>query len=294
MSEALHEIVESLPQSSLTTHLLGAIDYLVPGEWTNITTFEGLVRDATGETDESIIQQVGERALALYADENNGYQRAVSVFRGVDSASTVAGAAAMANLLGQQFDVLSFMTDVTPKPDTTQAIDAALKLGAELTAFTLVNGIPGDSVGDFVSSLANYGKEEKIRLAAWLAFDCIVPLGPDFLNIILGAIENVSLDELADNRVFRFVSDHLPGDIAQKRDTLRSNVDQTRGHVEGFVGERGMSQESLLARVREYVHIADDKLDVLAAALDLSTNTFEHTGIQTVARRVITRAYGEI
>ncbi len=294
MSEALHEVVESLPQSSLTTHLLGALDYLVPGEWTNITTFEGMVRDATGESDEGIIQQVGERAIALFADENNGYQRAVSVFRGVDSASTVAGAAAMANLLGQQFDVLSFMTDVTPKPDTTQAIDAALKLGAELTAFTLVNGIPGDSVGDFVSSLANYGKEEKMRFAAWLAFDCIVPLGPDFLNLILGAIESVSLDELADNRVFRFVSDHLPGDIAQKRDTLRSNVDQTRGHIEGFVGERGMSQESLLARVREYVQIADDKLDVLAAALDLSTNTFEHTGIQTVARRVITRAYGEI
>ena len=294
MSEALHEVVESLPQSSLTTHLLGALDYLVPGEWTNITTFEEMVRDATGESDEGIIQQVGERAIALFADENNGYQRAVSVFRGVDSASTVAGAAAMANLLGQQFDVLSFMTDVTPKPDTTQAIDAALKLGAELTAFTLVNGLPGDSVGDFVSSLANYGKEEKMRFAAWLAFDCIVPLGPDFLNLILGAIESVSLDELADNRVFRFVSDHLPGDIAQKRDTLRSNVDQTRGHIEGFVGERGMSQESLLARVREYVHIADDKLDVLAAALDLSTNTFEHTGIQTVARRVITRAYGEI
>lgn len=294
MSEALHEVVESLPQSSLTTHLLGALDYLVPGEWTNITTFEGMVRDATGESDEGIIQQVGERAIALFADENNGYQRAVSVFRGVDSASTVAGAAAMANLLGQQFDVLSFMTDVTPKPDTTQAIDAALKLGAELTAFTLVNGLPGDSVGDFVSSLANYGKEEKMRFAAWLAFDCIVPLGPDFLNLILGAIESVSLDELADNRVFRFVSDHLPGDIAQKRDTLRSNVDQTRGHIEGFVGERGMSQESLLARVREYVQIADDKLDVLAAALDLSTNTFEHTGIQTVARRVITRAYGEI
>ena len=294
MSEALHEVVESLPQSSLTTHLLGALDYLVPGEWTNITTFEEMVRDATGESDEGIIQQVGERAIALFADENNGYQRAVSVFRGVDSASTVAGAAAMANLLGQQFDVLSFMTDVTPKPDTTQAIDAALKLGAELTAFTLVNGLPGDSVGDFVSSLANYGKEEKMRFAAWLAFDCIVPLGPDFLNLILGAIESVSLDELADNRVFRFVSDNLPGDIAQKRDTLRSNVDQTRGHIEGFVGERGMSQESLLARVREYVHIADDKLDVLAAALDLSTKTFEHTGIQTFARRVISLAYGEI
>ena len=37
MTEALHEVLEGLPQSSLTTHILGALDAFVPGEWSNIT-----------------------------------------------------------------------------------------------------------------------------------------------------------------------------------------------------------------------------------------------------------------
>jgi hypothetical protein len=293
MTESLHAVLEGLPQSSLTTHILGALDWIVPGEWQNITVFEALIKDVTGETDEALIQQVGERALQLYADESTGYQRAVSVYRGIDSASTVAGAAAMANLAGQRFEILSFLTDVTPKPDTTQAIDAGIKFAGELVAFTLTNGIPGDSVGDFVTALASYGKEEKMRLAAWLAIDCVLPLGPDFLQKILEALDG-PLEQIEGNRVFKFVSEHLPGSVAEQRDTIKRNVEESRGHLESMVAERGVTQETVLAKVKEYVAIADDKLDVVAAALDLGTNTFEHTGIQTVARRVVQRAYGEI
>lgn len=293
MTESLHAVLEALPQSSLTTHVLGALDYIVPGEWRNITVFEELVKDVTGETDDALIQQVGERAMQLYADESNGYQRAVSVYRGIDSASTVAGAAAMANLAGQRFEILSFLTDVTPKPDTTQAIDAGIKLAGELVAFALTNGIPGDSVGDFVSALANYGKEEKMRLAAWLAIDCVLPLGPDFLQKILEALDG-PLEDIENNRVFKFVSEHLPGGLAEQRDTIKRNVEESRGHLESMVADHGITQEGVMEKVKEYVAIADDKLDVVAAALDLGTNTFEHTGIQTVARRVVQRAYGEI
>jgi len=293
MTESLHAVLEGLPQTSLTTHILDALDTFVPGEWRNITVFEEMVRDVTSETDDAIIQQVGERAMQLYADESNGYQRAVTVYRGIDSASTVAGVAALASMAGQRFEILSFLNDVTPKPDTTQAIDAAIKFAGELVAFTLTNGLPGDSVGDFVSSLVNYGKEEKMRIAAWLAIDCVLPLGPDFIQKILEALDG-PLEGIQDNRVFQFVSQHLPGGLAEQRDTIKKNVEESRGHLEGMVSSHGISQESVLAKVKEYVAIADDKLDIAAAALDLATNTFEHTGIQTVARRVVARAYGEI
>jgi hypothetical protein len=293
MTESLHSVLESLPESSLTTHVLGALDYIVPGEWRNITNFEELVKDVTGETDDGLIQQVGERALQLYADESNGYARAVSVYRGIDSASTVAGVAAMANLAGQRFEILSFLTDVTPKPDTTQAIDAGIKFAGELVAFALTNGIPGDSVGDFVSALASYGKEEKMRLAAWLAVDCVLPLGPYFIQKILEALDG-PLEDIENSRVFKFVSEHLPGSVADQRDTIKRNVEESRGHLESMVADHGITQEGVLEKVKEYVAIADDKLDLVAAALDLGTNTFEHTGIQTVARRVVQRAYSEI
>ena len=89
MTETLHAVLEALPQSSLTTHVLGALDWIVPGEWQNITVFDTLIKDVTSETDEALIQQVGERALQIYADESNGYARAVMVYRGIDRKSVV-------------------------------------------------------------------------------------------------------------------------------------------------------------------------------------------------------------
>jgi hypothetical protein len=38
----------------------------------------------------------------------------------------------------------------------------------------------------------------------------------------------------------------------------------------------------------------DGKLDYVAAFLDMTTNYYEHTGTQTVARSLVTRAMGEI
>ncbi len=294
MTEPLHTLLESLPETSLTTRLLGALDYVVPGEWNNIVSLEAMIRDVTGESDEALIQQIGERALVLFQDPEQGYERAVTVYRGVDSASTVAGAAALASAASERFEILSFLRDVAPKPDTVQAIDAGAKLAAELVAFTLTNGLPGDSVMDFANALASYGKEERIRVTAWLAFDAIIPLGPDFLAKIMDTLGSVDTSVLEENRILRFVSEHLPGDWGQKRDILRSNLENAGDRLKSFADERGMTQESLVAKAREYVDIADDKLDMLAAALDMSTNVFEHTGIQTVARRIVSRAYGEI
>lgn len=294
MAESIHLVLENLPQSSLTTHLLGALDYIVPGEWQNITVFQDMIVSVTGDSDEALVQQVGERAIQHWFDESQGYQRAVQIYQLVDSASTVAGAAAMASMIGSRFEVLGFLSDVTPKPDTTQAIDASVKFVSELAAYCFVNGIPGDSVGDFASSLTSYGKEELMRVAAWLSLDCILPLGPDFLQKILDAVRAAGESDLWDNALFRKVSEYLPGDIAAQKSLLEQNLDASAGFLNGMVQDRGVTQEGLLERVREYVDIADDKLDVLAAAIDVSTNYFEHTGIQTVSRRLISRAYGEI
>jgi hypothetical protein len=133
-----------------------------------------------------------------------------------------------------------------------------------------------------------------MRLAAWLSLDCVLPLGPDFLSKLMGRVQEISEGELMDNRLFRFVADHLPGDIAAKKNLLLGTLDGAAGHLTQMVQDKAISQEGILARVREYVEVADDKLDMVAAALDMSTNYFEHTGIQTVARRVVTRAYGEL
>ncbi len=294
MSESLHAVLEELPESSLTTYVLGALDYIVPGEWENIRTLEGMVKSVTGDSDESLIQQVGERAIALYADPDQGYQRAVWLFQMVDHGSTVAGVASALSMIGSRVDALSFLSDYTPKPDTTQSIDAAVKLAAELAAFCVTNGLPGDSVGDFANAVINYGKEEKMRLAAWLALDCVLPLGPDFLGKVMDEVRAFDADALPGHAVFSKIADFIPGDWMAKKRTLEATVESVGGHLSGLVADGTVTQEGVLDRIRQYVEIADDKLDVVAAALDATTNTFEHTGVQTVARRVVSRAYGEI
>lgn len=294
-SMLIHEVLEQLPSSSMTTRALSVLDVFVPGEWTNITRFDDMIRDVTGETDESLIQQVGERAIALYANPDNGYQRAVSIYRLIDDTGGLAGAAALANKTGSRFEWLSFLETITPKPDTTQAIDAALKLVGELAAFCYSSGIPGDSIGDFVSSLGNAAKEDAIRLAAWVTFDGLIPLGPDFLLRSIEFVQSASDSLFSDNSRFGRLTQLLPGNsLDEQRRLALSNLDSAKSAVEGFAANRSIDRDSVVDRLKQALEVADDKLDYVAAALDLTTSPFEHTGIQSVARRVISRAYGEL
>jgi len=292
--EPLHVLLETLPTSSMTTRLLGALDWIVPGEWQNVTSLEAMIKDVTGETDEALLQQVGERAIHLYADPAQGYQRAVWVFRAVDDTGAIAGAASLANKLGERFEWLSFLESVTPKPDTVQAVDAGVKLVAELAAFCLTNGLPGDSVGDFVRSLGAYSKEESMRLAAFLAFDCVLPFGPDFLAKLVSSVHDLSGDALASHGRFARVAQWLPGGIDEKRQLVAGTLEQAGSTLTKWVDATGVTQASVYDRVKEHLDTAGSAFDYLAAAIDLSTSVYEHTGIQTVARRVVSRAYGEI
>ena len=55
-----------------------------------------------------------------------------------------------------------------------------------------------------------------------------------------------------------------------------------------------MSREGIAKKLESFVDMSDGKLDLVAAGLDVSTNYFEHTGTQSVARQLIDRAYGEV
>ncbi|HEU4409755.1 MAG TPA: hypothetical protein VFS43_31170 [Polyangiaceae bacterium] len=290
----IHRLIEDLPQAGVTPAALSALDYLVPGQWVNVTVFEEMIRHVTGETDDGLIQQVGERAIALYNDPNERYQRAVWAFQAVDSLDKAAGMAALANRVGDKISFLSFLDKITPEPDTVQALDLAVKVVAELACFCLVNGLPGDSVGDFAASLANYEREDAIRLAALVSFDGVIPLGPDFLAKAIDAVQNVSDRDLFNHGAFAKLRSLLPGGEGDQRALVQRAVEQAAGPMRAFVEQRGVTREGLLEKLRHVIEISDDKLDYLAAALDMTTNYFEHTGIQSVARRLVSRAYGEI
>lgn len=64
--------------------------------------------------------------------------------------------------------------------------------------------------------------------------------------------------------------------------------------MSNLVTSRNLTPEKVVNNLQRFVQVADDKLDYLAAFIDVSTNYYEHTGTQTLARRLIERAVAEI
>ncbi len=295
MSKAIFELVDELPTSNLTVSMLRSLDFVVPGEWNNLVGFENTIRHVTGETDESLIQQIGERAIFLYNDRSQGYQRAMWLYQTVDRTDKALGAAALANKVGESVPLLGFLNKLTPKADKAQTIDLTLKLVAELVAFCQINGIPGDSIGDFVGSLADYSGESLMRMVALVCVDGLIPLGPDFINKVQSNLGQTTPQDLEKSTTFQSINSEIPGgNSAGKLNFINQSFDSVKGWMSGLVTSHNLTPQKVVGNLQKFVQVADDKLDYLAAFIDVSTNYYEHTGTQTLARRLIERAVAEI
>ncbi|OKH23929.1 hypothetical protein [Chroogloeocystis siderophila] len=295
MSKPIQKLVDDLPTNNLTVSMLRSLDFVIPGQWQNVTGFENTIRVVTGETDESLIQQIGERAIYLYNDRSQGYQRAMWLYQTVDSTDVALGTAALANKVGERIPLLGFLNRLTPKADKAQTIDLSLKLVAELVAFCYINGIPGDSIGDFVASLADYSGESLMRMVALVCVDGLIPLGPDFILKAQSVLNDTSPKEIEKNATFQRISDAIPGVTSlNKLLFIGESFDSVKGWMSGLVSSRNLTPQKVVSNLQQAIEVADDKLDYLAAFLDVATNYYEHTGTQTLARRLIERAVAEI
>ncbi len=295
MSKPIYELADNLPTQNITVMVLNSLDFVVPGQWKNIVGFENMIREYTGETDENMIQKIGDRAVWLYNDKSQGYQIALWLYQTVDSADSALGAAALANKVGEKIPLLGFLNKITPNPDKAQAIDLSLKIVVELVAFCQINGIPGDSIGDFLGALKEYSGDSLMRMAALICIDALLPLGPDFILKCQQILSSLSPQELANNSTFSSISNFIPGgNPANKLDFIGNTFNSLTSWMGGFVGDRNLTPEKVFKSMQSFVEFSDDKLDYVAAFLDMSTNYFEHTGTQTLCRRLIERAMAEI
>lgn len=295
MTKPIFELVDELPTNNLTVSMLRSLDFVAPGEWNNLVGFDNTIRTVTGETDESLIQQIGERAIYLYNDRSQGYQRAMWLYQTVDRTDKALGAAALASKVGETIPLLGFLNRVTPKADKAQTIDLSLKLVAELVAFCQINGIPGDSIGDFVASLADYSGESLMRMVALVCVDGLIPLGPDFIMKVQSTLGQTTPQDLEHNTTFQNINSEIPGgSSAGKLGFINQSFDSVKGWMSNLVTSRNLTPEKVVNNLQRFVQVADDKLDYLAAFIDVSTNYYEHTGTQTLARRLIERAVAEI
>jgi hypothetical protein len=295
VSKAIFELVNELPTSNITVMVLNSLNFVVPGEWQNIVGFENTIRHVTNETDEDLIQQIGDRAVWLYNDKSQGYQTAMWLYQTVDKADYALASAALANKVGEKIPLLGFMNKLTPNPDKAQAIDLSLKLVAELLAFCQINGIPGDSIGDFVGALGDYSGESLMRLAALVCIDGLVPLGPDFIIKTESVLNNLNGNELKSNPIFGSISHLIPGGNTDgKLAFIGSAFGGVTGWISSFVSDRNLTPQKVFSSLQGFVEFSESKLDYVAAFLDMTTNYYEHTGTQTLARRLIQRAIAEI
>ena len=295
MSQPIYKVVDALPASSMTVRLLQALDWVVPGQWKNVVGFENTIKEVTGQTDQALVQKIGERAIHLYNDKSQGYQRALWLYQTVDFVQGVSGVAALLSKVGESVSFLSFLDKITPKADTTQAVDLGIKLVTEIACFCQINGIPGDSVGDFVESLADYKHEALMRMATLVCIDGLVPLGPDFLDKGLSLLDKTGVSSLEKNSRFNQIKEYIPGkNTAEQLSFMQKGLSSVKDWASSFVSSRSLSVDKIVGNLRKSLPGIESKLDYVGAFLDMTVNYYEHTGTQSIARSLISRAAAEI
>ena len=291
--------LEQLPQDGVTVSALRALDWVVPGEWDNITSLRTIAEEVCGEgAPPKLVAQLDILSRQRSIRQAERFDRAVQIYRLVDSVDKAAAGAAVAGKVASMFGSMSFLKKFTPKPETTQALDAGLKLVAELLAFGQLHGIPkmdADGLARFAGALADYARYDRMRLAAWVVFDGILPLGPDFISTVTGTWRGLATGALGNNALFSQLAGQLPGDSsAEKQGFVIRTIEQSGDYISRFVEERGITQEGALSRLEGVLSVADGGMDYVAAALDASTNYFSHTGVQTAARALVRQSYDDL
>ncbi len=287
-TEPISKLVDQLPEKSMTTIALRALDFAVPGQWQCYPNFHDMAKTITGESREGKLQVLCNHADQLYNEAERGAQRAVWIYQTVDGSDKMLAASSLAHQLGNSVGMLGFLSKVTPKPDTLQAFDLSMKLSAEGLAYLNLHGLSGERFDDFEKSLHNASNETAIRLAALVAFDGLLPLGPDFLSKVTAALQSPPAGA-EQSGFFTKLADLVPG--GNPIQYARGLFQSAQGWMGNFVAQKGLTQQGLLSRLQGVLQMSDGKLDAISSLLDASTNYISYTGTQTAARHVMIKSW---
>ncbi len=289
------ERLDRLPRRNLTVLALKGISTLVPGGWNNITSADALIADVMGSSDAELIGQVRARADLLSRARHEGYGRALSLYDAVNRSQKAAGGLRVLANIGGALPLVKRVADLTPTSDTLQAVDLSLKVAAEMLAFTQVNGLPGDSFGDFAAALNEYAGEARVRMAALICFDALLPLGDQALERLDSLLGQAGKGDLRQLPAYGAMASMLPGRGDEAHlGFLRKGVDQWLGWAGGFVGQLGLTGQKAVRALESTLGPWQGGFEQMATFLDAFTDTYQHTGVQAVARRLVERAAAEI
>ncbi len=128
-----------------------------------------------------------------------------------------------------------------------------------------------------------------------MCVDGLVPLGSDFLLKAQSTLSGIGPQDLESNSTFKGVEESIPGGNTRgKLDFIGESFDSVKGWIANFVSSKNLSPQKVMDNLQGFLEFSDSKLDYVAAFIDVSTNYYEHTGTQTLAQRLIERAFDEI
>jgi hypothetical protein len=291
MSESIIDLVDGLPTDSVTVKVLEILDFAVPGGWQNLVGFDRSIEVLTGVTDAQNLAKIRDKSVALYNDNNYGYQTAIWLYRAVDNTDKAIAAATIADKVGDVFHFIPFLKNLTPKAESLQSFDFGLKLLAEVLAYSKINGLTIDPK-KFANSLSQtYGDEALVRMIALVSLDGILPLGKEFVSKIRDNLTSGMMSGMVNDPNLSKLAQVVPA--GEQQELINESFKATEDWMTQIAKSIG-SRDFVVNKLGNFIEIADDKLDYLAAFVDATVNYFEHTGIQTVARSLIKRAHQEL
>ncbi|MEI6429414.1 MAG: hypothetical protein WCO45_13685 [Pseudanabaena sp. ELA607] len=295
MGKSIQELSDQLATNNLTIAALESINFITNNAWQNVAGFENTIKAITGKSDVDSIQKIGRKAIALYNDTAEGYQIALWLYQVVDHTDKALSTFSFGSRFNEKIPLSNFFNELALKSEEAQSLDLCLKLTAELTALCYLNGISDKQIAYFGQSLPAYKNDSLMRMAGLVCFDGLLPLGANFTDKVLSRMNQITPHELRDNLTFQKIRELIPGasDDAKLK-FIREVFSSAKDWMDELVKEHDLSPQAIGKRLHGLVDFTDDKLDCLGAFLDAVLNYYEHTGTQTVTRRLIERAATEV
>jgi len=80
---------------------------------------------------------------------------------------------------------------------------------------------------------------------------------------------------------------------AEQFGLIQKGVGSVADWMNSFTKQHDLDASKILSNLKHFIEVSDDRLDYVAAFIDETTDYYEHTGIQSVARSLIERAVNE-
>jgi hypothetical protein len=108
-------------------------------------------------------------------------------------------------------------------------------------------------------------------------------------------INQLTPGDLGENATFNCIKDAIPGeDDGQKLDFIGESFSSVTDWMDNIVATHNLTPQTILGSLRNIMDFSEDKSNYLGAFIDVSTDYYQHTGTQTIAKKLIERAFAEI